>query len=159
MIIRNEQLQALQQQPEVKAKSKGSGSVFDAILSEEIASASPKDVSAGEALARNISSPVGITPLAEGSSVAGAGMLGAAAQSIDAMLGNLDAYAETLSSPQGADLRKAYGLLQNMGRDLEALRQSTPDLAVRHAGLASLVDELSVIAQAETIKMNRGDYL
>ncbi|MDL2209410.1 hypothetical protein LJC26_01205 [Desulfovibrio sp. OttesenSCG-928-O18] len=161
MKIQNEQLQALQQQAEVKAKQRQQG-VFDAILSEELGTpASSTQLASGQAAAPtaglfglagvNAASGVQATPEATA--------LAAVAESIDAMLSGLDDYAETLSSSGEADLRKAYGILQNMDKNLAALRESSPDLATRHAGMASLVDEISVITRAETVKLNRGDYL
>lgn len=162
MKIQNEQLQALQQQAEAKkARSKQDG-VFDALLSEELGTTD----AAGQALSGQSTLGTGsLFGMTGVSSLQGVGQtdeataLATVAESINSMLGNLDEYAETLAAPQGADLRKAYGILQGMDRDLAALRETSPDLATRHAGMASLVDEISVIARAETVKLNRGDYL
>lgn len=160
MKIQNEQLQALQQQAEARAKQKTHG-IFDTVLAEELGAAASEQPVSG----RPVSSPVSLVEPAGTGAVNGVShtaeseALSAVAVSIDAMLNGLDDYAETLAAPGGANLRKAYGLLQGMDRELAALRESSPDLATRHAGMASLVDEISVIARAETVKLNRGDYL
>ncbi len=162
MKIYNEQLQALQRQTETKPKTGRTEGAFDALLSGELGAAATADQTApgqripstAALLGLNGISPVGsVAPSPEDAALA------AVAQSIDAMLSGLDEYAETLSSPQGADLRKAYGLLRDMDSNLAALRETSPDLAARHGGMAALLDEIAVIARAETVKMNRGDYL
>lgn len=157
MKIQNEQLQALQQQAEARAKPRADG-VFDAILSEQLGGAQKTEQAlSGQAL--NPAILLRTDSVEEAAAAAESGVLDMVAQSLDAMMGSLDDYAEALSSPQGADLRKAHGLLRNLDRDLAALRENAPDLAARHAGMASLMDEISVITRAETVKLNRGDYL
>lgn len=162
MKIQNEQLQALQQQAEAKKARPREEGAFDAILSGELGAAG----AAGQALsgrpapgAGALFGVTGAAPLEDVTQTAETAVLTTVAESINSMLGELDEYAETLAAPQGADLRKAYGLLQGMDRDLAALRETAPDLATRHAGMAALVDEISVITRAETVKLNRGDYL
>ncbi|MCC8193355.1 MAG: hypothetical protein LIP28_01745 [Deltaproteobacteria bacterium] len=162
MKIQNEQLQALQRQAEAKAKKQQAGGLFDALLSEELGSAAaPGQTASGQAPAASTAllGLNGVPPTGTVEETPEGVALAAVAQSIDAMLSGLDEYAGTLSSPQGADLRKAYGILRDMDKTLDALRESTPDLATRHGGMAALLDEISVITRAETVKMNRGDYL
>ncbi len=161
MKIRNEQLQALQQQAEAKAKKPRDAGVFDALLSGELGQTTAGQPVSGQQ-APTAAALLGLGGISPAQSVAAtpeSAALAAVAQSIDSMLSGLDEYAETLSSPQGADLRKAFGLLRNLDSNLAALREGSPDLADRHAGMAALVEEISVIARAETVKMNRGDYL
>jgi len=162
MKIQNEQLQALQQQTEFKPKKQQTNGVFDALLSGKLGSAAaPGQQASAQALSASVTllGLNGISPTEAVKEAPENSALMAAAKSIDAMLDGLDEYARTLSSPQGADLRKAYGLLQDMDKNLAALRERSPDLAMRHAGMSALLDEISVIARAETVKMNRGDYL
>ena len=162
MKIQNEQLQALQQQAEIKAKRQQTNGVFDALLSEELGTAAAPGQGATTrplSVAMPLSGPTGISSLGAVEQTPEGATLAAMAQSIDAMLSGLDEYAETLAAPQGADLRKAYGILQDMEKNLASLRERSPDLATRHAGMSAMLDELSVIARAETVKMNRGDYL
>ena len=162
MKIQNEQLQALQQQAEIKAKKPGTEDTFDALLSEELGATSAAGQTARGLPAPTMSSLFGLTGVMPSTAVSQTpeeASLAAVAYSIDAMLSGLDQYAEALSSPQGADLRTAYGILRNMDSSLAALRERSPDLVTRHQGMAALVDEIAVIARAETVKMNRGDYL
>ena len=162
MKISNEQLQALQQITETKGKPKATGGVFDALFSQELAEtlkAGESTAAQGVRPAQSVLPPMAAAPGRTGLEAAEIAVLETVTCGIETMLGNLDEYADALANPQGADLRKAYTLLQNLGKDLEELRQNAPDLAARHAGLAALMDEVSIIARAETVKMNRGDYL
>ncbi|CAK7056536.1 MAG: hypothetical protein DELT_01252 [Desulfovibrio sp.] len=160
MKIQNEQLQALQQLNEARAKKRPEGA-FDAILSEELGQ---EGASASAVAGQGISSGAAVLGLSQVDGVTGiaqtgeATALAAVAESIEAMLSGLDEYADALSSPQG-DLKQAFGILQGMDQNIAAIRESSPDLATRHAGMASLLDEISVITRTETVKMNRGDYL
>ena len=163
MKIQNEQLQALQQAAEAKTKQARPGGVFDAMLAEELGeTAATGQTVPGQPVGSSASlfGLEGIAPAGTAGAVSGeANLLDSVARSIESMLSGLDEYAETLSSPQGADLRKAYGILQNLDNDLTALRERSPDLATRHEGMSTLLNEISVITRAETVKMNRGDYL
>lgn len=158
MKIRNDQLQALQQQNEARARKRPDG-VFDAILAGEIG----QDASAGAAAGRGIAPGAALPELSRVNGIFGvaqaeeAAALEAVAESIDAMLTGLDDYADALAAP-GAELKRAHGILQSVDHTIAAVRERSPDLAARHAGMASLLDELSVITRTETIKMNRGDY-
>jgi hypothetical protein len=130
-------------------------------LSEEIGQEGVSSaVTAGQGISSSAAlfgvSPVnGITGVAQTEEDAA---LEAVANSIDAMLTGLDDYAGALAAP-GADLKHTLGLLQGMDQNIAALRESSPDLATRHEGMASLLNKISVITRAETVKMNRGDYL
>lgn len=162
MKIQNEQLRALQQQAEAKAKKPGAPGGFDALLAGELGASATEGQTASGQLMGATASLLGLNgagPVQPAETAPEAEALAAVAQSIDSMISSLDAYAETLSSPEGPDLRKAYGILRNLDKGLTALRESSPDLATRHGGMAAMVDEISVIARAETVKMNRGDYL
>lgn len=161
MKVQNEQLQALQQQAEARSKQRPQG-VFDALLAEELgAPASGGQVVSGQPVgpANTLFALTGAAAADGVSQTPETAALSAVAESIDSMLNGLDEYADSLASPGGPDLRKAYGILQDMDKNLAALREGAPDLATRHAGMASMVNEISVIARAETVKLNRGDYL
>ncbi len=164
MKIRNDSLQALQQQGEARAKAKAAETDFTALLERQMDSARIAEGAAaqtqGPGTVPGALSP-GVTGIAAplAAEESGAPALEQVSQSIDALLGRLDAYAASLAAPSGPDLRGAYSLLQSMDGDIKALRQSAPDLGSRHAGLAAMVNELAVITTAETVKLNRGDYL
>lgn len=160
MKISTEQLQALQRQTEIKAKGQRTDGGFDALLSEQLGSAAvPGTAAFGLTRASTAALGLGgVDPVLSADASPENDSLDAVAESLEAMLGGLDEYAGALSSPQGADLRKAYGILQDMDKSLTALREATPDLAKRHAGMASMLDEIAVITRTERVKMNRGDY-
>ena len=165
MKIRNDQLQALQQQSEVQAKQKTGGTGFTDLLAGEFGAAQSTEagaVSAGSAFSPTMGSSASLAIAADalgtGEESESTG-LEQVSQSIDSLLGGMDAYAASLKAKGGADLRGAYAQLQNMDRDLKALRAAAPDLGKRHAGLAAMVNELEVMTTTETFKFNRGDYL
>ena len=163
MKIRNDSLQALQPQGEARAKPKGPEGVFDALLEQQLGAAQHAEGAAG--LPQGAGSVSGMLA-ADGLGVIATQMadtdedwpLANVSQSIDGLLGKLDAYAASLAKPGGPDLRGAYALLQDMDSGIKNLRESAPDLGSRHAGLNGMVNELAVITTAETVKLNRGDY-
>ncbi len=162
MKIRSDQLQALQEQSETRAKKKAAegfeallaGQAGDAQESGGIAQTPAPGVSASMLAAQLAAQTAGLGQ-SEGESAG----LDQVAQEVDSLLGNLDEYTSRLSQRGGADLRGAYALLQGMGQELASLRAAAPDLAQRHAGLDSMVNELEVLTVTETFKFNRGDYL
>ncbi len=164
MKIRNDSLQALQQQGEARAKPKAAESDFTALLAQQMGTAQSTEGQAASAqgpgnVSGALAADVAGLTAATAVDAADASALGQLSQSIDGILGRLDAYAASLAKPGGPDLRGAYSLLQDMDSDIKTLRQSAPDLGSRHAGLAAMVNELAVITTAETVKLNRGDYL
>ena len=164
MKIRSDQLQALQEQSETRAKPKAAEGL-EALLAEKTSASQGSEAIAASPVPTGLSASLLSAQLAlqaagtgeEDEPAQGMG-LGQIAQGVDSLLGNLDAYAERLSQKGGADLRGAYSLLEGMGKELAAIRGASPDLAARHAGLASMVNELEVLTTAETFKFNRGDY-
>ena len=70
-----------------------------------------------------------------------------------------DSYVNALgSSDQNGSLREAYSLLQGIGGQVSAIKDSTASVRGQNAGLDSLVNELDVMTTTEKIKFNRGDY-
>jgi hypothetical protein len=162
MKIRNDELQALQQlQGETRIKPKV-GNGFEALLSEQLGATQDMGEEAGASpLMGGLSaqfSPALLGLTEDGAKTAGTQSLDEISQSIDGLFTTMDAYAASLSSPEG-DLRNAYSTLQSMSKELKALRESAPDLGTRHAGLDAMVNELEVMTVTETFKFNRGDYL
>jgi len=162
MKIQNEQLQALQQLAESKTKKSAAGG-FDALLAEELGETGALGQAVSEQPTSALGSLLGLSGVAPVETAVGVSeedaALAAVAQSIDSMLNGLEEYADAVAAPQGADLRKAYGILQGLDSNLLALRDQLPDIETRHEGMASLLNEISVITRAETVKLNRGDYL
>lgn len=164
MKIRSDQLQVLQEQSETRAKPKAAGG-FEALLAEKTGASQGQGAIAAAPVPTSLSASLLSAQLAvqaagaDGEDGTDESMgLGQIAQGVDSLLGNLDAYAERLSQKGGADLRGAYSLLEGMGKELAAIRGGAPDLASRHAGLASVVNELEVLTTTESFKFNRGDY-
>jgi hypothetical protein len=77
---------------------------------------------------------------------------------VNGLLDKWDAYAATLAGSKG-NLREAFGMLQSMNDELGFLKEAMPDFTRQGTGLASLMNELDVLAATETFKFNRGDYL
>jgi hypothetical protein len=162
MKIRNDQLQALQQQQGETRVKPGRGGDFESLLAARIGEAQGTEAGASASpltggLAAHLS-PALLGLEEDGAEAAGALGLDEVSQSIDGLFTAMDAYAASLSSPEG-DLRGAYALLRNLDRDVKALREAVPDLGTRHAGLAAVVNELEVMTVTEHFKFNRGDYL
>ena len=78
---------------------------------------------------------------------------------VDNLLDKWDQYAQNLQGTSGsADLKKAYGVLQDIDGTVQQLKGDNPDLAQAHPALQGVVSELEVMAVTERIKFNRGDY-
>lgn len=162
MKIRNEQLQPLpQQQGETRVKAGRSGE-FESLLSEKLGEARGMEAGASASPLTG-GAPAVLSPalmgLAEGGpAAADIPDLDGVSQSMEGVFSAMEAYAASLSSPEG-DLRGAHSLLQSVERNVKALRESVPDLETRHAGLAAMVNEIEVLTVTENFKFNRGDYL
>ena len=160
MKIQNDQIQSLQQQGEARVKPKAAEG-FDSLLTGQIGS-----VQTAENSAAPLSSPV-LSPaiLSQSGLVSGIAeddgqlSLDSISRNLESILGSMDAYAAGLADTSSSDLKGAYGILQDMNRNLQALKEAAPDLGSRHAGLAGMVNELEVFTATETFKFNRGDYL
>ncbi|MFW5863381.1 MAG: hypothetical protein ACOCUB_01410 [Desulfohalobiaceae bacterium] len=75
---------------------------------------------------------------------------------LESLLGQWEIYSQQLQQNKG--LRQSYQTLQNINSDLQDLKQSQ-DSEQQDPELASLLSELEIMAAAEEIKFNRGDYL
>jgi len=81
-------------------------------------------------------------------------------EKVENLLDKWDQYAQNLQSGSGAvDLKKAYGVLEDIDGTVQQLKGENPDLAQQHPALQGVVSELEVMAVTERIKFNRGDYL
>ena len=78
---------------------------------------------------------------------------------VDTLLDKWDQYAQNLQGASGsADLKKAYGVLQDIDGTVQQLKGDNPDLAQANPALQGVVSELEVMAVAERSTFNRGDY-
>lgn len=81
-------------------------------------------------------------------------------EKVDSLLDKWDQYAQNLQSKSGAaNLKEAYGVLQDIDGTVQQIKGEHPDLAAQHPALQGMVSELEVMAVTERIKFNRGDYL
>jgi len=79
---------------------------------------------------------------------------------VEGLLDKWDQYAQNLQGASGAvDLKKAYGVLEDIDGTVQQIKGENPDLAQQHPALQGVVSELEVLAVTERIKFNRGDYL
>lgn len=170
MKIQNEHLRALQENEAQRAKKTQNGEGFDALLSREItanpaqgeeaASAAPLPGLAGP---HGIQNPALLEMQAAKTSgtlqAQGMGVLQEATGDMDAMLSMLDNYAGQLALDGKADMREAFSLLEGVSGEISRFKAKYPTVGTEQPELASLVEELDVLATTETFKFNRGDYL
>ncbi len=81
--------------------------------------------------------------------------------SLDGLLSELDTYTRELNSGGNTQLRSAYNRLDGIESRLHALKAdpASARLLSDNNGLASIVNEMEVLATTEKFKFNRGDYL
>jgi hypothetical protein len=163
MKVRMEQLNALLQQEQAVQKAQPAGEGFEALLAKELlqpgggaqgALPPPPGIQAGVISQMLLEPPdqaESANPLED--------VLQQSLQQASGLLDTLNAYMNALSA-RGADgnLKAIYPLLEGVERQVGALKQGAAPLA-KHAGLASLINELEILATAEKFKFNRGDYI
>lgn len=74
-------------------------------------------------------------------------------------LDSVDRYASMLSGRNADALKSAYGELDALDSSLAELRRNLGRLSRAEPELEGMVNELEVLAAAERIKFDRGDYL
>jgi len=81
-------------------------------------------------------------------------------EKVESLLDKWDQYAQNLQGDAGqVDLKKAYGVLQDIDGTVQQIKGENPNLAEQSPALQGVVSELEVLAVTERIKFNRGDYL
>ncbi len=84
-------------------------------------------------------------------------------QTVENLLDKWDQYATNLQgasgAPNAANLKQAYGVLDDIDGTVRKLKGDNPDLASKNPALQGMVSELEVMAVTERIKFNRGDYI
>lgn len=79
---------------------------------------------------------------------------------IDSLLSQWENYADVIGRPGSpADLKSAYGNLENIESGIKDLKSTMPNMATANPALKSVVDELEILAVTERIKFDRGDYV
>ncbi len=163
MKITNEQLVALQElEPRRKKVETPVG--FEALMAEQlnatVASGAASEASAETArvqgiLAPNLMSQIGLGYAAQPEQP----VLAGAGARLEDIFSSFEAYADELGNEAEVNLRSAYSALEKMTQEITAFKQEFPNLAQSQPGLASVLNELDVLATTETFKFNRGDYL
>jgi hypothetical protein len=158
MKISNELLQAVQENRAQRPATQHADKGFDRILTREMDNDPAQGTDASGRTAPSLSPQIlpGIETTAGTGAVLPA-FSEEAADMVETMLAELESYAAQLDRAQGADLRTAFASLQNMQDDIRGFRERFPGASGGTAG--ELVDELDVLAVAERVKFNRGDYL
>ena len=164
MKVRVEQLNALLQQEQAAQKAPSKGEGFDALLARELRQPGggaqgtlppPPGAQAG------VISQMLLAPLVQADTDDPLeDVLQQSFQQASGLLDSVNAYMNALSA-RGADgnLKTLYPLLEGLEQQMDALKQGAMPLEEKHAGLASLINELEVLTTTEKFKFNRGDYI
>ena len=163
MKITNEQLVALQElEPRRKKVETPVG--FEALMAEQLntkvapgvaSEASAETARVQGILAPNLMGQVDLGYAAQPEQP----VLAAAGARLEDIFSSFEAYAGELGNEAEGNLRSAYSALEKMTQEITAFKQEFPNLAQSQPGLASVLNELDVLATTETFKFNRGDYL
>jgi hypothetical protein len=164
MKVRVEQLKALLQQEQAAKKAPSKGEGFEAMLAQELrqpggeaqgAMPPPPGAQAGV-----ISQLLMGTPEQAESDDPMEDALQQSFQQASGLLDSMSAYVNALSAGRSeGDLKAIYPLLEGLERQMGVLKQGAAPLEAKHAGLASLINELEVLTTTEKFKFNRGDYI
>jgi hypothetical protein len=164
MKVRMEQLNALLQQEQAAQKASSAGAGFEAILAKELRQPGggaqgtlppPPGAQAG------VISQMLLEPLEEAESGNPLeDVLQQSLQQASGLLDSMNGYMNALSA-RGAEgnLKAIYPLLEGLEQQVGMLKQGAAPLGEKHAGLASLINELEVLTTTEKFKFNRGDYI
>jgi len=165
MKVRVEQLKALLQQEQAVPKAQPKGEGFEAMLAQELRQSGggtqgvlppPPGTQAGVVSQMLLEAASGqaesVDPFEDA--------LRQSFQQASGLLDSVNAYVDALSA-RGADgnLKAIYPLLEGLERQMGVLKQGAAPLEAKHAGLASLINELEVLTTTEKFKFNRGDYI
>lgn len=160
MKIRPDQIHALEQEQAKKNRVAKNGDDFGQLLAGEIGKS------------EEASKPQGTTPMpplngllpgqiltAQGTSrIGGSQQTGQQVMNkLENLLDEWENYAAKLGSP-GATLRQADGDLRDIEKGIANIRKEWPSLGQDAPAMGKLVDEVEILAVAERIKLNRGDY-
>ncbi len=158
MKISNEQLRAIQEQSVQRPKVQQGD--FTDLLARHL----DADAQLPAAAAEGSSVPVG------GIAVPVGGMLEdsatttvlplyeEAATHMEGMFDTFDRYSRQLAGNDPGSLKEAYSLLRDMNGQIAEFKERYPEAASQQPELASMLNELDVLATTETFKFNRGDY-
>lgn len=155
MKIRPDQIEGVRQQEQQQAnKTKQPQQAFGELLQEEVTKTT------GPAQAGTVLAPPPVNPLLQAQSLQRVEKVDdfakTAVQKMDGLLNQWEEYAQQLGS---ADLKKAYGSLEEISGEVNQLKEEHPNMAESNPGLSQVVNELDAMVSAERFKFNRGDYI
>ena len=161
MKITSEQLRALQEREAKRTKGPQSGDGFTEVLTRQL------DESGQSAPVMPENAPVvtqGLATISLSGTTEKTGSSAAshseeAANQMDGMVTTFEQYASQMARNEGADLREAYSLLENMSGQIAGFKSRFPNAGEEMPELAAMLNEIDVLATTETFKFNRGDYL
>jgi len=162
MKIQTDQISTLTQSPETTSDSKKTASGFASVLAKEVGGASTDEsgltapVLTGYA-ALDLTGSQGTDAASESSTTTSTSDT-AAMDTMDSLLTQWENYADELASGSGGtSLKKAYGLLENIGTGVQQLKDGLAGSS--SPGLDAMANELEVMTVTEKIKFDRGDYV
>ena len=164
MKIQTDQITPVQQTGRVQTARQATATDFGELLAKEVGQT--RQASASAASAAVAPPPLaGVAGLTQAMAVQAAGKVAdisserrTVMDNVDGILNQWEKYSGQLSDG-GAQLRQAYGTLDNIHSGVKKLKDEHPGLDGHSPQLSSLVNELEVMAVTEKIKFNRGDYL
>jgi len=170
MKIQTDQISTLTQSSEATSDSKKATSDFASVLAKEVGGSSTDEsgltapVLTGYAAldltdSQNTETTAATdTATASASSTTTSTSDTAAMDTMDSLLTQWENYADELASGSGgASLKKAYGLLENIGTGVQQLKDGLAGSS--SPGLDAMANELEVMTVTEKIKFDRGDYV
>lgn len=157
MKITNEQLRALQDNDIRRTKSQKTSGEFSELFARQLDTEQSAAATGADGIQAQ---PQAASALSFGAPVETADTgrpLRVATQLMDGMCDTVDQYADSLTR-RDSGLKEAYGLLQSLSSQIDDFKTRFPDAGESMPELAGILNELDVLAAAETYKLNRGDY-
>jgi len=162
MKVRMEELNALLQQEQAAQHAKSKGEGFEAMLAKELRQPGGGMQGTQPPLPGAQAGIIGqmfLEPLDQAESANPLeDALQLSLQQAYGLLDSMNAYVNALSAPVAdSSLKAIYPLLEGLEQQMGSLKQGAIS-EEKHAGLASLINELEVLTTTEKFKFNRGDY-
>ncbi len=175
MNIRTEQLEILRKQQELQAnktsttQQKSGKDSFEATLAQQMSLGSTETSSSAVPLGPGMQTGLvnqfilgDVDTVSLSQEMTQQPTIADSAKAFDQASGALDmweSYVNVLGTPGNAgNLRSAYGILEGVEAQVATLKAESGAAIKHNPNLASIVNELDVLATTEKFKFNRGDY-
>ena len=161
MKITSEQLRALQELEAKKSTTSKAGGDFSELLTRQLderGQSAPVMPEKATASVQGLAT-ISLSGMAQSAESSAQLHSEEAATQMDGMVTTFERYANQMARNEGADLREAYALLESMSGQIAGFKSQFPNAGEEMPELASMLNELDVLATTETFKFNRGDYL